>query len=147
MPLRTQQLSGRHPFEIFMLALSLVSGVPVLLGVSPKPGSMNSLVDPFYVHAWSVALVLGSTMALVGVAWRRPKDPAKMTITGLSLEQVGLVMVAAATLFYAAVLAMLGAPGSGVATGIVLAYGASCAVRAWQLQGIIRGTRAMHHDS
>jgi hypothetical protein len=146
MPLRTQQLSGRHPFEIFMLALTLVTGAPVLLGVTPRPGSMNALVSSTYVHIWAGALVIGASLALIGVAWKRPKDPRLMSVTGLSLEQVGLVMVAAATLFYTAVLLLSDTPGAGVAIGTILAYGSSCAVRAWQLQGIIRGTRLMHHD-
>jgi hypothetical protein len=142
---RSQQLSGRHPFEIFLLALSIISGLPVLLGKAPAPGSINAVVDPLAARAWSVALTCGSALALLGVGWRVPKDPTKVSITGLSLEQVGLVTVASAATFYAVVVVIAAGVSAAVPASIILAYAGSCWVRAWQLQGIIKGTRKARH--
>ena len=143
-PLRTRQaLSGRHPFEVFLLVLSVVTGAPGASGQAPPPSSIAAVTDPTAARLWSIGLVVGATVALVGVAWPKPRDRAKVSITGLSLEQVGLVGVAAVGTYYGVVVVLAVGAGALVAAGIIVAYAASCWVRAWQLQGIIRGTRAI----
>jgi hypothetical protein len=115
--------SGRGPFEQFFLGLGLVAGLPLLFG-APPPRSVAQLLSPTLVHVWAAFLVFGCITALVGVWWVRRLD----------VEQLGLVSVGVGSLIYGIGLITSGLPGSGVAVGYVLAYGAACFWRALQIQ-------------
>lgn len=129
-PKRPMVGSQRHPFEVFLLALCVVSGLSLLLG-SPPPGSINSTLDPLARNAWALMLAGGSIAALIGGSL-----PG-----GIFVEQVGLVAVGSGTLVYAvAIVATAGAQGL-FAAGITLAFGAACCWRWWQLQRLIREAR------
>jgi len=61
---------------------------------------------------WAGGIAVGALIAFAGIFWPRPKSPTKLTVTGLLLEQVGLVISGVSCLFYvAAVLWVVGWPG------------------------------------
>lgn len=122
------------PRAIFILALCVVSGTPLMLG-AVEPGSMDALITPLIVRLWGISLVLGALVTLAGMSWRR-------SIMGVLLEQMGSVAVGGCSLFYAVAI-MLEAGWSGlVAAGIVTGWGLSCLFRWYQLERLIRET---HH--
>jgi hypothetical protein len=131
MPYRVDaRLSGRHPFELFLLALSFISGIPALLGAAPEPGSIESSLPAWAAVGWSVCLVGGSGLALIGIYWRQ-------RAAGLILEQLGLAFVGVAALVYAVcIVSVIGATGV-LSAGIVAAFGAACLVRWRQIQRVI----------
>lgn len=130
MPYRTDpRLSGRHPFEIYMLALAAVTGIPSLFG-APEPGSIEAALPSWAVFAWSLVLSLGSVLALLGISLKR-RD------TGLILEQLGLAFVGAASIIYAVSLWAVAGLAALFAGGIVFGFGVSCLVRWKDLQETI----------
>jgi hypothetical protein len=131
MPYRTDaSMAGRHPFEIFTLILGLVSGLPRLLGVTPAPNSITSLLPPVLVLAWSAVLVIGCATALTGVWWRN-------RAIGLILEQLGLAFVGVACIVYSGVALISLGPNASIPISIVGAFGVSCLVRWRQIQRTI----------
>lgn len=129
--------STRHPFEVFLLVLSIVSGLPVMLG-NVTPGSVAEALSPWAQKAWGAGLTVGAVVCLLGVLMTRPNPRAvTVSVTGMVIEQVGLVMVGGACLVYAAALVGYVGRGAGVSAAIVLAYGASCLWRWHQIQRLL----------
>ena len=98
MPRTYLRLSDRHPFEVYLLALALFTSVLGAAGITPPPASVRVALNPIAGRVWALALAIGCVVALVGIAWHRPK--VGLTVTGLILEQVGLFIVSAATIYY-----------------------------------------------
>lgn len=129
--------STRHPFEVFLLILSIISGLPVALG-NVTPGSVSAALSPWAQRTWGAGLTLGAIVCLLGILMTRPNPRAvTVSITGMVIEQVGLVMVGGACMVYVA--ALIGYVGLDalVPASIVLAYGASCLWRWHQIQRLL----------
>lgn len=140
MPYRVDaRLSGRHPFQLFMLALTVLVSVPTLLGVAPRPGSIQDAYPGWPGYAWAVVLAVGSAMALVGVYL---PDRA----TGLILEQLGLFCTGIGSLIYGA--AALSSVGETAIypVAIVWGYGVSCCIRGRQIQRILDQVHAVEKE-
>lgn len=126
--------AARYPADpraVFILALSVFSGLTAL-ALSVAPDSLEAELPVWGVYTWGATLGLGSFLALVGMAFQN--------INGIVIEQVGNVMVGAATLFYVgiAVFVVEVIDKEDVQTlGIVFAWGASCLLRWGQLQVLI----------
>jgi hypothetical protein len=116
------------PRAIFILALSVFSGMATLL-IEEGPPTLESLLPQWGIMIWSATLALGSLIALVGLA--------RDTDWGIVTEQVGCVMVGAATVYYS-VLAFvyLGLAGSSI-IAVVLGWGLACLMRWFQLQLLV----------
>jgi hypothetical protein len=123
--------AARYPADpraVFILAMSVFSGL-TSLALNSAPDSLDALLPTWVVMVWGVLLTIGSVVTLVGMS--------RQTVGGIVTEQIGSVMVAATTIFYA-VLALreLGLDAlQGV--GIILAWGLSCLLRWVQLQILI----------
>lgn len=123
--------AARYPADprvVFIFALSVFSGITTLT-VKAAPQSLESVLPTWAVMTWGIILCLGSLISLVGIA--------RNSANGVLLEQVGSVMVAAATIFYSVVALMVVGVASLSVTGIVLAWGLANLVRWIQLQVLI----------
>lgn len=132
--------SGRNPFELFVLGLSLLTATPLLWG-APPPGSTTELLGPLLVRVWSWILVVGCFVALVGIWWTLwrwvgPLHPR--AATGLLIEQFGLVVVGVGDVIYAIGAFNIADGRARLAGGIVLGFGLACCWRAWQIQRWVR---------
>lgn len=133
--------SGRNPFELFVLTLSLLTSAPLLIGAAPPPGSTTELLGPTLVHVWAGILVFGCLVALTGVWWTwlrwihlwRPR-----TATGLLIERVGLVAVGVGDIIYGIAVFGIGGGRGVLAGGIVLGFGLACWWRAWLIRRWIK---------
>lgn len=137
----TRRLNDRHPFELYLLSWALVGALPAALGFTPAPGSVQGQMPEWAARAWAVSLALGAATALAGLAWPRSRA-TRVSITGLALEQVGLVTTGCATVFYSAA-AILGV-GVSVLTpvGVTLAFGLASFAQAWKIERALRALRA-----
>lgn len=139
-------VSGRHPYEIFMLILCLLTGIPTMMGVTPTPGSMESQVTPWVSCTWAFFLTFGAATALLGVIWPQPKDKELMSVTALSLEQIGLSAVGGAAIFYGAAIYSSTGIKALVPLGMIMSFGAASIWRAWQLQRLLQGAPHLIRD-
>lgn len=120
---------SRHPFQIYMLMLCLVSGFPLILG-KVQAESIEAQLPGWGATAWGLALVGGALVALIGIFMPN-------RVNGLLIEGIGLVSVGAAAVIYAiAIIATVGFGGI-VAAGITLGFGLSCIVRWFQLNAVL----------
>lgn len=130
--------SGRHPFELFVLILGVVAGLPLMIE-GPTPGSTQALLGNGLIRVWGAMFGGGCLIALIGVLWapivRRVRGGGRAT-SGLLIEQVGLVAVGFGTIIYAIGLAVApnGTPSRYVPLGLVLALGIASFWRAVQIQ-------------
>ena len=124
--------AARYPADpraVFVLALSVFGGLTALL-LQVAPESLDALLPPWAVIMWGVILATGSAVALAGMAFQ--------SVNGIITEQVGNVMVSAATVFYSAVAFLVVGVSAIQSVGIVLAWGLACGIRWIQLQVLIR---------
>lgn len=128
-PWRQPTLSGRHPFEVFLLTMCAVSGVPLAFG-APRPGSINSQLPEALAVGWGITLALGSVTALAGIWWRN-------RVSGIILEQIGLVAVGWAAIIYGAAAVIFAGWSAALPASLVLGFGVACLVRWRQLQKIL----------
>jgi hypothetical protein len=132
--------SGKHPFELFILVLGLISGGPLLFG-KIRPGSTEELLNPVMLQIWAWMLVTGCAVALVGALWRW------QVTTGLLLEQLGLVAVGAGVVIYTASLLYAGT-GRFLSAAIIGGFGLACLWRVWQIQRWVRAVvRLSEHQA
>lgn len=131
MPYRVDaRLTGRHPFELFTLYMAALVGLPTVLGLSPRPGSIDAELPPVVAFGWSLVLTLTALGALLGIYLPN-------RVWGLLIEQFSLVGVGAAALVYV-VCALVSVGGSaGYPAALIAGFGLACLRRATQLQSVI----------
>ena len=122
---------SRHPFQLFILTLCLITGVPVLVGNAPAPGSLEDAMPDFVFLGWNIALVAGSAVALVGSMVQKNR------VTGILLEQWGLVAVGMAAIVYGILIPFVAHWGGAISASIIFGFGVACLWRWWQLQKYI----------
>lgn len=124
------RLSGRHPFELYILYLAFITSLPILLRIAPAPGSVREALPALVPTVWALTLAGGSAVALVGIYWRE-------RATGLILEQLGLALVGVASLIYCVSVLYVVGSSAGFTVAIVGGFGVSCLRRYWQIQRIL----------
>lgn len=123
--------AGRHPFQTYMLALCLVSGLPLLFR-PPAAGSIEETLPPWAGMVWGASLTIGAGAALVGCYL-----PRSTYATALTLERTGLSVTGSAAVVYAIIIWLnIGLDGL-IATGIILGFGVSCLIRSHHIGGVI----------
>lgn len=122
-----------HPFQTLIMFLCVITGIPILFGKAPAPASLEAALPLHIVYLWSGAISLGALLTLAGMFFRTK-------VSGLLTEQLGLVLVGVACLFYAGIaIVTLGATsGAAVPAGIVFACGVACLWRWRQIQTFLK---------
>lgn len=88
-----QVTSGRHPFEVAVLAAAALCGAALITtGVSPR--SVAAAMPDIVQTLWQVGLLAGGTIGLVGAFW-----PGKLAAQ-LGAEAVGVTCLGTATTMY-----------------------------------------------
>lgn len=129
-PLRMdRRLSGRHPFQIFIMTLCFVTGLPTVFGTAPRPGSIEEQLPDWVGFGWALVLTVCSLLAVVGVFL-----PDRGL--GIVLEQLGVAGVGLGALLYV-VCAVVTLGEFQLQLGIVAGFGFACLWRWWQLQRIL----------
>lgn len=125
------------PRALFVLSLCVVSGLPLVLGIS-KPGSVESLIPSWAVVVWGALLTGGAVTSLAGMV--------KQTVGGIIAEQIGSVAVGSATIFYSTAI-LLSTGWQGVLpAGIILGWGLSCMWRWVQLASLLSSAQHQAAD-
>ncbi len=114
--------AGRHPFQVYLLLASFLSGVPLVLSLGTS--GTDPAVSPVNVFIWGVMLVGGSTTALLGTYW--PVD----VVTRMTIERIGLTATGYGALIYGTV-TVIETPeiSNVVGVAILLAFAGVCLIR------------------
>lgn len=84
--------TGRSPFQLYLLALIIISGFATTLGFAD-----NAITDQMgepYTTLWGFFLTGGGVLSLTGIYW--PKNP----ISGMLIERTGVVALGGASLIW-----------------------------------------------
>lgn len=135
MPATYRRLGDRNPYELYLLVLAALSSTPAALGLARPPASVRIQLDPISGQIWAAALALGSLIALIGLVWRRPH--VGLSVTGLLLEQVGLVIAGVATVFYCMMAFATVGWDAAPPVGTVLAFGLASFAQAEKIENVI----------
>lgn len=123
--------AARYPADpraVFVLAVSVFSGITAF-ALEVAPPSLEASMPTWGVYTWGITLALGSAITLVGMLFQ--------SLNGIITEQVGNVMVGAATIFYSTIAFMFTGAAAIQSVGIILAWGVACLLRWGQLQMLI----------
>lgn len=87
-------ISGRNPYQLYLMALLTFSGLSVLL-TAPAPASLERSFPAWVLAAWGVSLFLGAGVNLVAVlvTWRD-------RLTSMVFELVSCVVLVGAGALY-----------------------------------------------
>lgn len=123
-------VSGRHrPHELLLLAVSLVTGVAYTIG-APPPASVSALLPAWALHVWSAGLVVSGVVGLAGALTRR--------WWSLQVEQAGMLLGAAALIWYTAAVVPFG--WRALLAGLIsVAWALANVVRAVQIRRDLAG--------
>ena len=82
-----------HPFEVLLAAYALISGVPLLLGIT-SPSSLTKLLPLWGVKVWAGALCLGGATITVGLRkrWYYTTVPSGLSLLGAAFTGYGIAV-------------------------------------------------------
>jgi hypothetical protein len=123
--------AGRHPFQAYLLALCVISGLPILIG-QVGASTIEESVPYWLAFSWGLALFLGAAAGLLGTYW-----PGDYT-NGLTVEQIGLAVVGSAALVYGIIIVITGGVPRFIPAAITVGFGLSCLRRARDIAYIIK---------
>jgi hypothetical protein len=139
MPYRNLRL--RYPYEVFLLVWCIAVGIPAAFGVQTSAAARKEMA-PLEVRLWSISMVIGAVIALCGIFWGRRN--AKSQMTGLILEEVGLIIVGFAALVYAIVIWKGTGPAGLFAIGIVAGFATASFAQALMLYRAVQRAAASY---
>lgn len=118
----------RSADQAFIMALCLVTSVPVLFGKTPAPGTVQAFMPSWMVICWSVVLAVGAGVVLCSYF-------VKERITGIIIEQFGSICIGvAATIYGVAIFVITWENGGGIPGSIILGFAFARFYQAWQYQ-------------
>ncbi len=98
-PLVSAQGYRRHPHQVLIAGMCVVSGLSVLLG-GPRPGSLTATLPPALVYVWAATFTFGGALIVAAAIVRS-------VLWALYLELVADLPMALTALTYAAALAVV----------------------------------------
>ena len=128
-------IPGKSVGDIFLMAICLVTSIPILFGVAPAPGSIYQFLDPRVVFGWSLALSAGAATVLISFTLRD-------RITGIIVEQFGSVCIGVSATIYAAAIYWTTYDNGGLVAGsIILGFAIARFVQVYQRQVVLKKVR------
>lgn len=124
--------AGRHPFQVYLLFLCVVSGLPILLGLAPDQESAITQLPEWQERAWGASLVIGATLGLAGSYF-----PVRFYASALTIERIGLIFCGSAGLVYAGIVAAT-ANNDLLTAAVILGFGIASVRRARDLGTVIK---------
>ncbi len=118
--------TGRHPYEVTILAMVLVGGI-ALLASGTRPGSVAAAMPSTVQACWLGGLVFAGVVGLVGVYWRGQIE------TSLAIEFIAVSALAAVSTMYATALLAVSGQRAIAASIFVVAVAVGSYWRALQI--------------
>jgi len=124
----TRVAARRHPHQVLLAALLVVSGLSVLVGRA-RPGSLAEALPGPMVAAWAAVVVVGGALLLTAAVWPTRRGP----LTPLYLELVADPPLAFSCVSYALAALVVAGINAIVPVCLLLAAGGACGVRGAQV--------------
>lgn len=124
----------RHPHQVLVAALLMVSGLPILFG-GPRPGSVSASLPTPLLLLWAGVLTAGGAM-VVSAAMVPP-------LAALYLELIADPPLAVMCVVYSVSVAMLAGWRGALPAALVAALAVAFAIRAAQ---VYRTLSAIRHE-
>lgn len=115
----------RHPDQVSIAALLVLSGVPILAG-GPRPGSVSATLPEALVYLWAGVLILGGLLIVAAALARSPE-------AGLYLELAAHPPLALMMWVYALSALVVGGGPAIVAAAVIGGFGLARTVRTVQV--------------
>lgn len=134
------RLLARRAFDLLLAVLCVLSGGIQLLGAPPPPSITRGLPDVVRI-GWSVALLCGGLLVVVGLVGRAVPRPLPTEVILTHLERAGLMAMAVAAAVYAVVITAASAPSLASAMlplGTFIVFAFACWLRAADLAEDLR---------
>lgn len=120
-----QRLLNACPFEVYLLALCVLSSFSILAGVAPDANSIEALLPGYLRFSWAIGLSIGASVTIIGSLLKIPP-----------ITRIGCTLLAPTATAYGFIIIYSsgGFDSPGIVSGIlVVAFGAAAAVRAVQI--------------
>jgi hypothetical protein len=112
----------RNPLAVYLLALCLISGISLLVGVSTS-GSIEAELPFAAARVWGAMLTFGAGSTLLGMFWQGDRR------TGLLIKRGGLLALSIAAFIYAAVIITAAGMDGAFISGLVLGFGVATTIQ------------------
>jgi hypothetical protein len=119
----------RDPYQTFIMGFLIIGGLSTLTSFGGHPKSIDAILSGRMLVIWSIMLVVGSTLTLLGIVWRG------RYITALGTERIGLILHTTACLVYTVALVVNWDRHNGavVLTSFIGAIAIANCWRVWQI--------------
>lgn len=117
----------RHPFQVFLMGASVVSGAVGLIVVGSSPSLARVLDEPTLL-LWQVGLAVSGVLGLVAAVKARSDEAWSML-----LERLALLVIGPYACIYGLIIANQNGPAGLAVAPIITGYGTACLWRAWQV--------------
>lgn len=125
-------LPGKSGDEIFLMVLCVITALPVVFGRVAPPGSIEALLEPWLVQAWSFVLLIGALVVLTAFMF-------KDRVTGMIVEQFGSVCLGvAATLYAIAIFVASYRQGGAIPAAIIFGFALARFYQAYDYQKTLK---------
>lgn len=124
---------SRNPLAVYLLGFAALAGAIQLL-INRDPKSVQETLSPWMQTAWSLSLIVGPIVTLIGIYWRKP-------YLGMQLETLGLLGTATAALTYSVALASYSGTAGVFSICLTAAFGGAGLHRWRTVSGLVKRMR------
>jgi hypothetical protein len=121
-----------HDFELFAAFLSILGGLPLVLG-QVEPTSVDALLPPLLVLVWGIILVQGGILVILGVI-KSSHTVYPARAFWIRIEGLGLSSLSWFCYLYAVCILAYTIKAGWLSAMVVLVFGFICHVRQMALQ-------------
>lgn len=123
---------SRHPFQVWILAACLISGISTAV-FDAGPATLRELLPVWAFWLWGAVLMMGGFFGLLGAFWED-------RITGLLMERLALIAISGGSMVYAVTVVSL----AGKVGYTTAAYTMSVGIAGfWRVRHINRALRVL----
>lgn len=139
MPLTTASEYRRHPHQVLIAGMCVVSGLPILFG-GPRPGSLSATLPLVLVYVWAGTFALGGVLIVAAAGVRS-------VVAALYLELIADLPMAITALTYAVALGLVAGTRGLAVTLLFAGVSAAFLVRFHQTTRTVRAVRVALRES
>lgn len=116
-----------HSHEMYTAVLCVLVGIPLVVGITPSPNSVQNILPTWALVVWGITLTLGGLCTVTGILWRY-FQPLQF-VRGLLIEKAGQYMLGASCSVLCLAISLYTGPGGLLIAGTYGAFALACISR------------------